>query len=245
MFERDSFSKSNMDWRRLYLGAASFLALLDAIFVSVKNPYGDRFLTFAAPSLVLIIALLWSLAAIAPILRFVGMLACLALGVCMMWFHGRQTFGSFAPTIVLVLCGHAVLLSFLTPRPADRSTIVVTHSAVLFIILLGLYIRFKGLATLLGVATAPTAPAFLFWAPLGVAILWAGAVAFDRDRTGQIVLVCGIIQIGIGFFDLSSLGIRWAIPAGMFAWICALGVAGWLAARWDSSESEKRRAIRN
>ena len=225
------------NWQRVYLVAASCITLTDVFLISSRNPYGDGFLTWVTPTLAMLIALLWLLTRIAPMWRFLGMLLSFAVSAGVDGLYQREEFANFVPTLVIMLFCHASLLWFLTLKSSDRSTIAVTHGAVAFVILFGLYLRFTGKAELLGSRTSATTPAFLFWSPLCAALLWAGAVAFGGDKTTRIVLVCAVAQVGIGLLDVSSLGIRWAIPAGILVWALALAVAARLAVRWNAPVS--------
>jgi|SRR6185437_3779362 len=217
----------------LYLVTAGALFAAGIVFGLRGNPYGTPFFPVAIPGLVLFNSLQWLAISIRGIWRATGMLGSILAAFGMMLLYAKLDFGTFAAVFILALGAQAVLLWLVSSEWAERSIVLVEHVSVAFVVLVGLDLNLRGVAAHLDASPGTTAD-FLFWAPLLAVLLWAGGVAFRKDKAAQLVLICVIAQIGMGLLDLGTIWhISWALPASVVAVFAALGIAVCLVKAWQ------------
>lgn len=131
---------------------------------------------------------------------------------------------------------HGAVLWFLAPDHTERSIIFGQHVAIAFVVLVGLDLNLRGVASHIGESSGTAG--FLFWSPLFASVLWPGGVVFKRDKEGQVLLVCAIFQVGMGLFDLGAMwNVPWGFPCAFLTCFAALGLAAYLAKTWQTRSS--------
>ncbi len=234
---RRTRTKSNV----VYLVAVTALILAGFVFGPTKNPYGKDFFRLIIPGLLLLNSLLNSLQWIPLSLklrwRTWGILGSLLVGLLFVFAYERVDFATFTAILILGMFAHGSVLWFLASGRAEKSIILAQHIAIVFVVLVGLDLNRRGIASHIGESSLATA-GFLFWSPLFALVLWPGGVVFKRDKEGQVLLVRAIFQVGMGLFDLGAMwNVPWGFPCAFVTCFAALGLAAYLAKTWQARTS--------
>ena len=218
----------------VYFSALLVLCFLNAIFGPVRNPFGNQFFRVVVPGLVLLNSFQWLVLPLNLRAKFIGVLGSLLAGLLFISIYTHVDFPDFATLLILgMFVQGAILWTFATAR-GERSIIAVQPIAIAFVVLIGLYIQRRGIGSQLGESSLGTV-GFLFWSPLMTLTIWAGVVAFGRSNAALVVLICGVVQVGIGLFDLGTAwNVAWGLPCAVIVWFLGLGVGGYLAKTWNS-----------
>jgi hypothetical protein len=226
-------TKSNV----VYLVAVTALILTGFIFGPTKNPYGKDFFRLIIPGLLLLNSLQWIPLSFKLRWRTLGILGSLLVGLLFALAYVRVDFATFTTILILGMFAHGSVLWFLASGRTEKSVILAQHIAVVFVVLVGLDLNRRGIASHIGESSLATA-GFLFWSPLFALVLWPGGVVYKRDKEGQVLLVCAIFQVGIGLFDLGAMwNVPWGFPCAFVTCFAALGLAAYLAKTWQSRTS--------
>lgn len=221
----------------VYLVVVTALILAGFVFGPTKNPYGKDFFRLIVPGLLLLNSLQWISLSLKLRWRTLGILGSLLVGRLFVFAYARVDFATFTTILILGMFVHGSVLWFLASDRRAGSIILAQHIAITFVVLMGLDLNLRGIASHIGESSLGTA-GFLFWSPLFASVLWPGGVVFKRDKGAQVILVCAVFQVGMGLFDLGAMwNVPWGFPCAFLTCFAALGLAAYLAKTWQSRTS--------
>lgn len=217
--------------------AVTALILAGFVFGPTKNPYGKDFFRLIIPGLLLLNSLQWISLSLKLRWRTLGILGSLLVGLLFVFAYARVDFANFTTIFILGMFAHGAVLWFLASDRTAKSIILAQHIAITFVVLMGLDLNLRGIASHIGESSLATG-GFLCWSPLAASVLWPGGVVFKRDKEAQVILVCAVFQVGMGLFDLGAMwNVPWGFPCALLACFAALGLAAYLARTWRTRNS--------
>lgn len=223
--------------KAVYFAAVAVLILTGLVFGPTRNPYGKDFFRLIVPGLLVLNSLQWVSLSLRLKWRTLGILGSLLVGLVFVFAYSRVDFATLTTILILGMFVHGSVLWFLASDRTAKSIILAQHIAITFVVLMGLDLTRRGIASHIGESSGATG-GFLFWSPLFASILWPGGVVFKRDKEAQVILVCAVFQVGMGLFDLGTMwNVPWGFPCAFLACFAALGLAVYLARTWRTRTS--------
>lgn len=217
-----------------YLFSSGLLLVFGIVVGPTRDPFGKEFAHVMVPGLLFLNSLQWFALSIKFRWRITGFL-CNVIGAAALVVYGFSPVVDFSDLSTAFLLGmffNLILLARLTPDNSIRSAFLGEHIAIAFVVLLGFYLKGKGISFESQGGQLATA-GFLFWAPLTAGFLWASSTVFKGQKMTQVLVVCGVFQMGIGLFDLgANWNISWGVPSAVGVWLASLLLAAYCFKNW-------------
>ena len=213
--------------RRAYSTIVGLFLCFALGFQRGRTPFGYDFIRIFVPCLLVLNSLHWFIGPTKGVWKAVGFCTSLtAFSLIYFSFTRSQgnDFADFATFLFLFVVAQYLTFWALSPDNSIRTVAGATNLATLFIILLGVFMNTHGAIT----------PRFsegrLLMSPLAALLMTAMSAAYRWNVWIQVTLVCTIVQIGIGLFDIGAANnLRWVVVCSVLVICAALGLAAFWA----------------
>jgi hypothetical protein len=213
--------------KRAYTVIVGLFFCFALAFQRGRTPFGNDFIRIFVPCLLVLNSLHWFTLPTKAGWKAAGFCTSLtAFSLIYFSFKRSQAndFADFATFLFLFVVAQYLAFWALTPDNPIRTVSGATNLATLFIILLGIFMNIHGAIT----------PRFsegrLLMSPLAALFMTAMSAAYRWNVWIQVTLVCTIVQIGIGLFDIgATYNLRWMVVCSVLVICAALGLAAFWA----------------
>jgi hypothetical protein len=213
--------------KRAYSVIVGLFLCFALAFQRGRTPFGNDFIRIFVPCLLVLNSLHWFVLPKKVVWKAAGFCTSLAVFSLIHFSFIRSQgndFANFATFLFLFVVAQYLAFWAVTPDNSIRTVSGATNLATLFIILLGVFMNTHG------AITPRFSEARLLISPLAALLMTAMSDAYKWNAWIQVTLVCTIVQIGIGLFDIGAdNNLRWMVVCSVLVICAALGLAAFWA----------------